>query len=113
MDQSIKPESRINIDKLAWELQVSPTPVREALARLESEGLVTKEPLRGYSAAPLLDLSTFLQLFEMRLLLEPVVARKPATALREEDFLPLDPLSLSIQQATVAQTYQEHRQIPV
>lgn len=113
MDQSIKPESRINIDKLARELQVSPTPVREALARLESEGLVTKEPLRGYSAASLLDLSTFLQLFEIRLLLEPVVARKAATALREADLLALEQLVLAMREVQVGQTYQEYRQIAI
>ena len=92
MDQSITPESRINIDKLARELQVSPTPVREALARLESEGLVTKEALRGYSAAPLLTRSSFIQLFELRLLLEPVIARKAAALLTEEDLLTLEQL---------------------
>src|SRR6266446_3726174 len=51
MDQQIQPGVRINIDKLARQLQISQTPIREALARLEAEGLVTKEPLRGYSSA--------------------------------------------------------------
>jgi len=59
MDQHIEPRSRVNIDKLARDLGVSPTPVREALARLESDGLVIKEPLRGYSIAPLLDREAF------------------------------------------------------
>jgi len=76
MDQHIEPRSRVNIDKLARDLDVSPTPVREALARLESDGLVIKEPLRGYSIAPLLDRDAFEELYEVRLLLEPHVARR-------------------------------------
>mgnify|MGYP001167495445 CR=1 FL=1 len=111
MDQSIIPESRINIDKLARELQVSPTPVREALARLESEGLVTKAALRGYSAAPLLTLSSFTQLFELRLLLEPVIARKAATLLTEEDLRTLEQLVFEMREVRVGQSYQEYQQL--
>jgi DNA-binding GntR family transcriptional regulator len=113
MDQSITPESRINIDKLARDLQVSPTPVREALARLESEGLVTKAPLRGYSAAPLLTLSSFTQLFELRLLLEPVVVRRAATLLTEEDLRTLEQLVLEMREVQVGQSYQEYQQLAV
>ena len=113
MDQSIAPESRMNIDKLARDLQVSPTPVREALARLESEGLVTKAPLRGYSAAPLLTLSSFTQLFELRLLLEPVVARKAAALLSGEDLHTLEQLVLEMREVQVGQSYQEYQQFAV
>src|SRR5664280_1210940 len=75
MDHRIEPGVRINIDQLARDLTVSPTPIREALARLESDGLVSKEPLRGYTATPLFDLPSFLQLYEMRGFLEPIAAR--------------------------------------
>jgi DNA-binding GntR family transcriptional regulator len=54
MSQAISPGQRITIERLAIDLGVSPTPVREALARLESDGLVTKQPQRGYRASPLL-----------------------------------------------------------
>lgn len=76
MDQHVEPGARVNIDQLARQLNVSPTPVREALARLEMDGLVTKEPLRGYTIAPLLDAAAFDQLYEVRLLLEPFAARR-------------------------------------
>ena len=46
-DHEIAPGSRVNIDALALQLEVSQTPVREALARLESDGLIEKEPLKG------------------------------------------------------------------
>lgn len=74
MDGLIVPGKRVVIESLARELDVSPTPVREALARLESEGLVIKQALKGYTAAPLLDRSGFSNLFEMRRILEPEAA---------------------------------------
>lgn len=43
----IQPGQRLLLDILAQELGVSPTPVREALRRLQAEGLVTYEPYKG------------------------------------------------------------------
>lgn len=78
MDHAIAPQARLNIEALARSLEVSPTPVREALARLESDGLVVKEALRGYRTAPVLTPSAFEQLFEFRHRLEPWAAGRAA-----------------------------------
>ncbi|WP_234361386.1 GntR family transcriptional regulator [Plantactinospora sp. BB1] len=78
MDHAVAPGERINIDALARRLEVSPTPVREALARLESDGLVRKRPLAGYTAAPLLSRTEFDELVEMRLILETASVRRLA-----------------------------------
>jgi DNA-binding GntR family transcriptional regulator len=78
MDQHIEAGARVNIDLVARQLNVSPTPVREALARLEMDGLVIKEPLRGYSVAPMLDTKNFNDLYDVRQLLEPFAARRAA-----------------------------------
>ena len=75
MEHRLAPEARVTIDALARELGVSPTPVREALARLESEGLVRKRPLAGYTVSPLLTRAEFADMFDMRLLLECAAAR--------------------------------------
>ena len=75
LEHTLTPGERLNIDALARELEVSPTPVREALARLESEGLVRKRPLAGYTVSPLLTLAEFHDMFDMRLLLESAAAR--------------------------------------
>lgn len=83
MSQKILPGSRISIDNLARELGVSQTPVREALSRLEAQGLIVKTHLIGFSAAPQVDRTRFDQLYEMRLLLEPFVARKAASQIDE------------------------------
>ncbi|MDI2129464.1 GntR family transcriptional regulator [Yinghuangia seranimata] len=74
MDHEIAPGARINIEALARALDVSPTPVREALARLEADGLVVKRSLSGYRATELLTRQGVAELFEMRLLLEPRAA---------------------------------------
>lgn len=75
----IPPATRVSVDSLARGLGVSQTPVREALSMLEAVGLVTRQHLLGYCTAPKLNRAQFQQLFEMRLLIEPYVARRAAT----------------------------------
>lgn len=79
MDHILPPGERVNIDALARELDVSPTPVREALARLEADGLVRKRPLSGYTTTPLLSRAEFDDLFDVRQLLEGATAGRAAT----------------------------------
>lgn len=68
----------LNIGALSRELEVSQTPLREALARLEHTGLVEREALRGYRVAPAMTRIEVEQLTEARLLLEPPLAREAA-----------------------------------
>jgi DNA-binding GntR family transcriptional regulator len=75
LEHTLTPGERLNIDALSRNLDVSPTPVREALARLESEGLIRKRPLVGYTVSPLLTRAEFTEMFDMRLLLECAAAR--------------------------------------
>ena len=74
----IAPGSRITVDNLAREFNVSQTPIREALGRLEGEGLVIKTHLIGYSAAPQITRRRFDELYDLRLLLEPAAAQRAA-----------------------------------
>jgi DNA-binding GntR family transcriptional regulator len=74
LDHEISPGEHVGIDELARRLAVSQTPVREALARLESDGLVTKIPLRGYEATDLLTVQQFDELYQFRSLIEPWAA---------------------------------------
>jgi DNA-binding GntR family transcriptional regulator len=78
MDNRLAAGSRVSMDGVARDLGVSPTPVREAFARLTADGLVTKQPLVGYTVAELLDAAAFEDLFAMRALLEPRAARLAA-----------------------------------
>lgn len=71
MDGKLESGDPLSIDGTARELGVSPTPVREALARLESTGLVVRAALRGYRVAPMLSQAELMDLMAARLLLEP------------------------------------------
>jgi DNA-binding GntR family transcriptional regulator len=84
MDHIVAPGARMSIDGLARDLEVSPTPLREALARLESEGLVVKQPLRGYRATELLTNDELTALYDFRLLIEPWAAAHAAERITEE-----------------------------
>ena len=78
MNHDVDPGARLNIDALARGLGVSPTPIREALARMEAEGLVVKEPRRSYTVAPLIGLEDLRALIDFRLLVEPAAAAAAA-----------------------------------
>jgi DNA-binding GntR family transcriptional regulator len=80
----IVPGERVNIDALSVQLGVSQTPIREALARLESEDLIAKEPLKGYRATNLLTIKEFADLFSFRLLIEPYAAEQAAIRIDAE-----------------------------
>jgi DNA-binding GntR family transcriptional regulator len=84
MALDIPPGARITVDGLVRELEVSHTPIREALGRLEGEGLVVKTHLVGYSAAPQITRRRFEELYELRLLLEPDAARRAAERVDDE-----------------------------
>lgn len=75
----IAPGGRINIEAVAQQLQVSPTPVREALARLEAEELVVKRSMAGYVAGPLMTVPALANLIDLRLQIEPWLARLAAS----------------------------------
>jgi DNA-binding GntR family transcriptional regulator len=75
MDGRLEPGAAVSIDGTARELDVSPTPVREALARLEHTGMVRRVALKGYRVAPVFTREDFADLMEARLALEPVNAR--------------------------------------
>ena len=85
LDHTIHPGAHINIDALARRLDVSQTPVREALARLESDGLVVKRALRGYNATELLSVEQIDDLFQFRALIEPWAAARSAESHSEDD----------------------------
>jgi DNA-binding GntR family transcriptional regulator len=74
----------LSIDKIAQDLDVSPTPVRESLARLEATGLVTRVALKGYSVTPQPEPEEIGQLMDARRAIEPVNARKTARRMTPE-----------------------------
>jgi DNA-binding GntR family transcriptional regulator len=79
LDGRISPGDRLIQDKLAEDLMVSRTPVREALLRLEKEGTVELAPVRGYVVtSPTRDELT--QIYQAREAVEVYAARLVAEA---------------------------------
>lgn len=71
-------------EALAAELGVSRIPLREALRRLEAEGLVTISAHRGAVVAPL-PVAELSELFELRALIEADLARRAVPRLTAHD----------------------------
>ncbi len=78
MSRRIVPDSRLTIDVLARELGVSQTPIRDALNRMEADGLVVRVHNAGYRIPPQITRDRFDDMLEVRLLLEPAAARQAA-----------------------------------
>lgn len=70
LGDSFAPGANLNIDGLARELGVSPTPVREALVHLEHTGLVSRIALRGYRVSAPLTPDEIGQLNDARVMVE-------------------------------------------
>jgi len=92
----IKPGEPLNEIRLARELQVSRTPIREALRRLASEGLVTITPNLGARVSEI-NLRDFRELIEFRIILERGAAHLVAINSTEDDLRAMRQLHDKIQ----------------
>jgi DNA-binding GntR family transcriptional regulator len=72
-DGTLKPGARLVEAELALWVGASRTPIREALGRLDSEGLIVRDPHRGMIVAEL-DPSMVAELYVMREVLEGTAA---------------------------------------
>lgn len=70
INQELKPGAPISIDNLAAQLNMSNTPIREALMRAHGERLVTQKTNRGFLVSDILKSHELKQLFEVRHVLE-------------------------------------------
>nr|WP_297350640.1 GntR family transcriptional regulator [uncultured Caldimonas sp.] len=68
-DFELMPGDRISETELAERVQVSRTPLRQALQRLQREGFMQVFPKSGWQVAPL-DFDQFDELYDLRVLLE-------------------------------------------
>jgi DNA-binding GntR family transcriptional regulator len=93
MSLEIVPGARITVEDLVRELGVSHTPIREALGRLEGEGLVMKTHLVGYRASQQITRPRFDEIYELRLLLEPDGARRASQRADQDQMRTLENLA--------------------
>jgi len=80
----LAPGARLLEPELAAALQVSRTPVREALRLLEGEGLVQQRSTGGFIVAPLNE-EDARQLYAVRAVLDGLAAREACTRWGDED----------------------------
>lgn len=73
----LAPGFYLRVGQLTEELDMSPTPIREALRLLQSDGLIANEPHRG-SRVVEYRLETVQETYEIRVVLEPLAARLAA-----------------------------------
>jgi DNA-binding GntR family transcriptional regulator len=76
-DGDLVPGSRLREHDLAEQFGLSRTPIREALKRLEAQGLITHQPHHGATVAQL-DYAGLTELYFLRELLEAAAARLAA-----------------------------------
>lgn len=93
------PGSRIRQEELAEEFGTSRLPVREALRRLENEGLVILVPNSGAWVAKL-DLKECIEIYKMREQLEPLAIREVTATLPTETLDRMDELAGRMEQTT-------------
>jgi DNA-binding GntR family transcriptional regulator len=77
VDRSISPGTKLSENLLSKEWNVSRTPIREVLRRLESEGLVTSYPYRG-AVVNTITIEDIDQLYTIRISLEGLAGRLAA-----------------------------------
>lgn len=81
---SLPQDMPIRQDTLANELGVSKIPLREALARLEQDGLLTSQANRGYAVRPM-STAELDEIYSLRLKIEPDAAAHASTVATDED----------------------------
>lgn len=80
----LRPGERLLQEQLADQLRVSRIPLRDALRRLEAEGLVHIGPRRGAEVASL-SRADVIEIYELRVSLEPELMRRAVGALGTAD----------------------------
>ncbi|KUM42219.1 GntR family transcriptional regulator [Arthrobacter sp. EpRS71] len=94
----------VRTERLADELGVSPTPVREALMLLGSEGSVKWEPRKGYRVVPL-TLQDVRDLFQVQAHIAGELAFRAASKLSDEAMNELEELQRLLEKAEEQQDY--------
>ena len=96
---TLQPGARLTETEIAARLGVSRTPVREAIRRLESDGLVSHRPRAG-AIVRRLDHAETMELYEMRCVLEGTAARLAAGAAGEAKLVELEAINTEMAAAT-------------
>lgn len=98
----------IRQEEVAARYDVSRMPVREAMRRLEAEGLVIQRPHRGVVVAEL-DAEDALELFEIRAALEVLAVARSFPNLTDEQVKDIERAHVAMQKSSKKTVLQRHR----
>lgn len=101
--------SRLPQVEVAEAFGVSPVPLREALVALGREGLVVRQPRRGWYVVRLEE-NDIREIYELRSLLEEKALREAFPRLTDEDKATLEEITLQLRDATDASEHFELRE---
>ena len=103
---AIVPGTRMMEVDLSEEMGVSRTPIREAIRKLEKEGLVTIEPRRG-AYASMISTQDMVEILEVRQDLEGLAAYFAASRMNDEEMDELRRIAEKYNQAVTAGNMQD------
>lgn len=101
---ALLPNEQLKTSDLAEEMGVSRTPVREALLRLEDEGLVVMQPYRGALVAPF-SVEGVRGAYELLSVIEGLSGRKAAEIIDDQACEELEGILIEMQVALDRQVY--------
>ena len=84
LNNTLTANSQLHIDEMAAQLNISRTPVREALMQLQNKGLVRIVPHVGCFVCSITRVE-FCEVFELRALIESYAARRAVETMTEEE----------------------------
>lgn len=99
-----KPHQRLRISELSQAFGTSETPIREAIFQLIRDGAVEAKP-HSYYRVRKLSVAEYLERREIRLLLEPLAARRALTRITDSEIETLAEIHERLVQAEATQDY--------
>jgi len=96
-DGSLAPGAPLRQEEIAKAFNVSRIPVREAMGRLENDGLIVLRPRRGYAVTELRQ-DEIVEIFELRAVIEQHAAYVAARARTDDDIHAVEQLLLRMDQ---------------
>jgi len=110
LDGTYEPGAVIRESRIAAELGVSRTPVREAFRRLEQEGLVTVMPNKGAVVAGITE-KDIEDIYTVRALIEGLAAKWAAAHITSQQLAELEELLEQMDRAAAANDYRTWREL--
>lgn len=98
------PGSRLTVDALARDFGVSQTPIRAALIRLRTEGLIESKHNSGFWVSPIPTEKYYNDSYQVRLLLEPEAAAMAAENARTNDVRQLQDICTQMEELVIDDT---------